>query len=319
MFLAGDIGGTKTHLALYDEELNKPVKEQKFSSQNYASLLDILSDFIEEKDKITRACFGIAGPIKEGLCKTTNLPWIIETKSIKKKLSINAVSLLNDLEANAWGIKTLTEKDFFCLNKTGSSEKAHKALISAGTGLGEAGLFFDGKDHIPLACEGGHCDFAPNSEIELLLWRYLKDKFGHVSVERVLSGPGLVNIYRFFSEQTEISKGSSNKLDQISAQTVSEKALNNECPNCVKALDLFISIYGAEAGNLALKFLALGGLYIGGGIAPKILQKMKNNIFMSSFINKGRFSALLESIDVKVILNPHTALLGAGFFAKNYL
>lgn len=320
MLLAGDIGGTKTHLALYEKDLKKPLKEKKFASQDFSSLLEIISTFLNNNEKIEKACFGIAGPVKEGVCKTTNLPWTVGVDQIQKNLSIQPVALLNDLEANAWGIKVLSEEDLAYLHRGSNQKKSHSVLISAGTGLGEAGLFFYGQDHIPLACEGGHCDFAPKNEVEIELFRFLKHKFGHVSYERVLSGPGLVNIYEFFlSQKTEHPSFSIDIKDSLAAKVISEKGMKRECALCEKALDLFVSIYGAEAGNLALKYLAFGGVYVGGGIAPKILEKMQEGSFIKSFLDKGRFSSLLETISVQVILNSNTALMGSAYFSQNFL
>lgn len=320
MFLAGDIGGTKTHLALFDKDLQHPIEDKKFPSKEFKSLTEIVDLFLKGKKQVKKACFGIAGPIQNGMCKATNLPWVITTDDLAQVLHTPSIALINDLEANAWGIRTLSEEDFVVLNKGKEQPKSHQALISAGTGLGEAGLFYDGKEHIPFACEGGHCDFAPTNDEEVLLWSYLRKKFDHVSFERVLSGPGFVNIYKFIVE-TKILEPSDPKAmkEEFLAKTITEKALDKSCPACVKTLDWFISFYGAEAGNLALKFLSLGGLYIGGGIAPKIIERMKDSIFVKSFTNKGRFSDLLSSIPVKVVLNPLTALFGSAYYAKNRL
>ncbi len=318
MFLAGDIGGTKTHLALFEKDSEKPIKDKKFPSKDFKSLCEIVSSFLESGEKIEKACFGIAGPVKDGKCKATNLPWVVETANLSKVLNTSSIALLNDLESNAWGIRTLPEEDFFTLNEGSKEAKSNQALISAGTGLGEAGLLFDGKDHLPFACEGGHCDFAPRNEEEIELWMFLNKKFGHVSYERVLSGPGFVNIYEFIVESKKEKPSSSiDEKEGSVAKIITERALSKSCPACEKTLEWFVSLYGAEAGNLALKYLSLGGLYIGGGIAPKILEEMKDKIFMDSFTNKGRFASLLSSISVKVVLNPLTALFGSAYFARN--
>lgn len=313
MFLAGDIGGTKTHLAFFENEIKTPTKTQKYVSKDFSSLSEIVKEFTKETQTVEKAAFGIAGPVSEGVCKTTNLPWTIDSKDLAKELKTDKVALLNDLEANAWGIKVLSEEDFYVLNQGKENPKNNQALVSAGTGLGEAGLYFDGKLHRPFACEGGHCDFSPRNEREIELFRYLNKQFGHVSYERILSGPGLENVYQFLLNEKELDK------KKLEAKKISEKALEETCPICEEALDLFISIYGSEAGNAALKFFALGGVFIGGGIAPKLIDRLKDKDFMTSFVNKGRFESLLKDIPVKVILNPLTALFGAGYFAKECL
>ncbi len=319
MILAGDIGGTKTHLAFFSEE-KKIVSEDTFASKKYASLAEIVKEFTaKHRISVTKACFGIAGPIINGRCETPNLPWVIETSELQKELNTKSVWLLNDLLANAYGLTCLNEKEFFVLNAGDARAEGNQALVSAGTGLGEAGLYWDGKKHHPFSGEGGHADFAPRDEMEMELMRYLKEQFEHVSYERVLSGPGLYNIYRFL-----IDLGLEKASDEVTRaqaegdppKVIAELGLKKESAACQKALEWFVSIYGAEVGNAALKFLALGGIYIGGGIAPKILDALKSGAFMESFLNKGRFRTVLDKIPVKVILNPNTALLGAARFAE---
>ena len=306
MYLAGDIGGTKTHLALY-EDGGQMIREQKFKSQSYPNLVNIIEEF--KPTGVTKACFGIAGPIKNNQCIATNLPWIVDAKNIPFKL----VKLINDLEANAYGICELKEDEFFVLNE-GDVVEGNKALISAGTGLGEAGIYYDGKHYHPFPCEGGHCDFAPRNELEITFLQYLFKKFGHASYERLLSGPGLLNIYDFLVEV----KGMKQDVER-DPKAISEKALSGDSATCTEALRFFIDLYGAEAGNTVLKFLALGGVFIGGGIAPKILPLLKKGGFMKAFCEKGRFEKMMKGIPVKVILNDNTALLGAMHYAKNYL
>lgn len=314
MILAGDIGGTKTHLALFDK--GKIVMQEKYHSREYAHFQDIVLDFVKKTGKkIQRACLGIAGPIRDGKCQATNLPWIVDAQGIKEIISAEAVFLLNDLEANAYGIKLLSLEEFFTLNEGMSGTLANQALISAGTGLGEAGIYWDGKNHRPFACEGGHTDFAPQNELEMELLRYLRKKWGHVSYERILSGPGLHNLYRFLIEMRLETE--EEDLDQGDpAKMITERALKNSCKACVRTLKWFCSLYGSEAGNLALKMLSLGGVYIGGGIAPKILPILKGKEFMQGFVDKGRFGSLLAQIPVKIVLNENTALLGAARYAK---
>ncbi len=320
ILLVGDIGGTKTNLALYeyDGEL-ACIKEKKFVSKLYNSLWDIINEFLKDENKeIKKACFGIAGPVKNGRCYTTNLPWLVDANELASRLKITDVFLLNDLEADAYGLLELSPKEFFELNKGNKRQQGNAALISAGTGLGEAGLFWDKKKYKPFACEGGHTDFAPRDELETELLFYLKNKFGHVSYERIVSGPGICNIYQFLVDTKKTiwhpDFNDSLKIKDL-AEAISCKAVNNEDEGCSKAIDIMISVYGAEAGNIALKHFALSGIYLGGGIAPKILEKLKNGIFMKAFIDKGRFSSLVQSIPVRVILNKRTALLGAAYYA----
>jgi glucokinase len=320
MILAGDVGGTKVALALFEDvALRKKIKIQNFLSKEFGDFEDIVEAFLPKNLKIDCACFGIAGPIQENTCHATNLPWRIDAKEIEKRFQISTVHLINDLEANAWGVFSLKEEEFYVLNP-GVAKLGNRALISAGTGLGEAAFYFDGKKYFPFATEGGHAGFSPNNEEEIELWQYLKQLFEHVSFERFLSGHGIGHIYRFFVDhrkEKELEEVKERMKTEDPAQVISENALKKKCPICIKSLDRFVSIYGGEAGNLALKFLALGGVYVGGGIAPKILEVLKNGIFMSSFVEKGRFKSLLSEIPVKVILNPETALLGAADFAKH--
>ena len=324
-YLIGDIGGTKTHLSIVTEEKGNlvSVKDQKFLSQNYLNLDKIVKEFLKESNfRISKACFGIAGVVKEGKCQATNLPWFVDCAVLEKELEIEKVSLINDLEANAYGLNMLTKEEFFILNEGCGNVKGNQAMISPGTGLGEAGIFFDGKKHVPFACEGGHVDFAPKNKIEDKLLKYLRKKFIHVSYERILSGPGLYNLYQFIVDTNlekedpevfkEIQKGNSTKI-------ISEKAKKGISKACSQALDIFISIYGAETGNLALKMLATGGVFLGGGMTPKILGRIKQGGFLSSFIKKGRFSKLLSITPVWVVLNENTALLGAKYYVNHIM
>lgn len=318
MILVGDIGGTHTRLALF--EGREVLYEEDYPSHAYKSLILILEDFLTKKAvSLEGACFGIAGPVEHGQCHTTNLPWVVEAKQISDVLHTPNVWIINDVEAHAWGIEWLQPDDLFVLNR-GEKKEGNAALIAAGTGLGEAGLVWDGVRYHPFACEGGHCDFAPLQEEDLEFWRYLKLQFGHVSYERVLSGAGLYQIFRFLrasgleNEQVE-------ELDvgaEDPAKMITQRALRGESKACARALDWFALLYGSEAGNLALKFLARSGLYIGGGIAPKILQVLNAGPFMRAFVAKGRFGPLLAKIPVHVILNDKTALLGAARYAVEY-
>jgi glucokinase len=322
LVLAGDIGGTKSVLALFSAQGEKLhiESQQRFASKRYSGLVPLLQDYLAgARPAIHSACFGIAGAVVDGKVTTPNLPWLIDIEDVRRTLNPHAVTLLNDLEAAAYGIFTLENDECFTLNEGTMRHTGNKALIAAGTGLGQATLYDDGRHFRPLASEGGHGDFAPRNEIEIELLRYLIDRFGHVSYERVVSGPGLVNIYRFLKESRRMAEppALSEKFaaTEDAAAVISQTALSGEFEICVKALDLFVSVYGAEAGNLGLRAKAVRGLYIGGGIAPKILAKLKDGTFMRAFTHKGRYSDLLAAIPVQVVLNEQTALRGAAYYA----
>jgi glucokinase len=257
--------------------------------------------------------------VLDGKVITPNLPWVIRAAQIAKTLKLKTVALLNDLEAAAYGIFTLKPRELFTLNPGKSKRPGNKALIAAGTGLGEATLFDGGKEYFPSASEGGHGDFAPRNEIEVELLRYLFSKFGHVSYERVLSGPGLWNIYEYLKQSGRLEEPSwlHDKLAAAADRSalVTQLALAGESAICERAVELFVSVYGAEAGNMALRAKAIGGIYLGGGIAPKILAKLKERTFMRAFVDKGRYGELLSAIPVWVILNEETALQGAAYYA----
>ena len=322
LVLAGDIGGTKTHLGLFSvhgEKLRSEVM-QTYASKRYAGLAPLVNEFLaDSKPAIDSVCFGIAGAVVGDKVKTPNLPWTIDAGELRQCLKFNSATLLNDLEAAAYGIFTLESDEFCTLNEGSLHHSGNKALISAGTGLGQTTLYDDGQRFRPLASEGGHGDFAPRSELEIELLRHLMARFGHVSYERVLSGPGLFNIYRFLKDAGKFPEPPwlterLNSGDDPSA-VVSQAALAGAAEICVKAMDLFVSIYGAEAGNLALRAKSVSGLYIGGWIAPKILPKIKDGDFMRAFVDKGRYADLLAAIPVQVVLNDRSALRGAAYYA----
>jgi len=323
MIIAGDIGGTKTNVALFHtngSEVGPVVRQQTFRSGAYDSLEAILKEFINGTElKISGACFGIAAPVIAGSAKTPNLNWTVSAESLAEVLKIPSVGLINDLEATAHGIGTLSDSQLLTLNPGDSTRGGHRALIAAGTGLGMASIFYRDGQYILMPSEGGHCDFAPHTPTEADLWRYLGEKFGgHVSCERVLSGPGLFNVYCFLRDTgraeepawlaEEIKSGDKTAV-------VSSAALSSRCELAMKALDMFVASYGAMAGNLALLLMATGGLYVGGGIAPKIREKLKDGTFMKAFTDKGRLSSLVASIPVRVILDDKTALFGAARWA----
>jgi glucokinase len=321
MILAGDIGGTHARLAFFDVNNGnfRLVSASVFPSREYSGLDQIVAKFVDSSSlHPDAACFGIAGPVRNGRVETSNLPWTIEAKRLADELKLKKAVLINDLEANAWGISSLNAEDVVCLNQIKGHPLGNQAVISAGTGLGEAGMYWDGSKYHIFACEGGHSDFAPRNELEIELLQYLTKRYGHVSYERIVSGPGLINVFQFLRDtgpgvEPQWLTGEMQKTDPAAA--ISRAAIDGKCPLCEQALDLFISIYAAEAGNLALKLLATGGVYLGGGIAPKLVPKLAGPLFMQAFVGKGRMQPLLEAIPVRVITNDQTALLGAARYA----
>ena len=349
MILAGDIGGTKTHLALYDwiDDRIDPLRLETFHSADFGSLDEMLTEFLaaskaahagdqiepaeeeatlsapatsseEPSLNLSAACFGVAGPVFENHSRTTNLPWVVDGPALSKQFDIRHVRLLNDLEAMAYGILLLRPDELVTLNAGAlPSHKQAIALIAAGTGLGESILFWDGSRYRPMPSEGGHADFAPNSDQEIDLLRYVRSQYLHVSYERVLSGPGLAAIYEFLrdAKKNEPTWLAEKIKAGDPAAEIAEAGLKGQAEIAKQALDLFVSIYGAEAGNLALKAMAINGVYLGGGIAPKLLPKLKDGTFMKAFTNKGRYKRLMSQIPVHVVTNQHTGLLGAAAMA----
>lgn len=321
MILAGDIGGTSTRLALFDSVggFLRAVARDRYPSRNHSGLAEIVQAFTSvHQCELEAACFGIAGPVRDGRVETPNLPWVIEAVSLATQLRLPRVTLLNDLEANAWGVFTLDDADFATLATGVPAAEGNAAIISAGTGLGEAGYYWDGSRLHPFASEGGHADFAPHDELTVELYRWLHRRYGHVSFERVVSGPGLVNIYTFLRDVKHITEPT--VLTEAirsgdPAAAISRAALDESSDLAVAALDLFVALYGAEAGNLALKMKATRGVWLGGGIAPKILARLTRPGFLEAFCDKGRFRSFLEAIPVRVILNDETALRGAAWYA----
>ncbi|MGH9513534.1 MAG: glucokinase [Terriglobales bacterium] len=321
MILAGDIGGTNARLALFNVEGGRftPASARIFRSREYSGLDQIVSEFIQTSGAHPdQACFGIAGPVRDGRVETSNLPWIIESERLADELKLKHVFLINDLEANAWGIADLELKDMVNLNQVKGGPQGNQAVIAAGTGLGEAGMYWDGAHHQVFASEGGHADFAPRNDLEIDLLRYLNTQYGHVSYERILSGPGLVNVFHFLRDTgrgTEPKWLTAEMAHSDPAAAISRAASEGKCSLCEQAVDIFVSVYAAEAGNLALKTMATGGIFLGGGIAPKMLSKLAGPLFMNAFAAKGRMQPLLESIPVRVITNDKVALLGAARYA----
>jgi len=322
MILAGDVGGTKVDLALYDfiNGKLKYTRDKVFRAKDYSGLEDIVKEFLGG-DKVTAACFGVPGPVRDGRLRLTNLPWTLDSRELSAGLGIDHVFLINDLESNGYGIAELTPEQIYTLSDGDPSQIGNRALIAAGTGLGEGLLIWNGRTHIPYPSEGGHGDYAPRNEDEIDLLRFLKEKYnGRVSFERVVAGMGLTSIYEFLREVRGMEEPQW-LTEQLAAahdinSVITENALSAKSEICEKALDMFVSAYGAEAGNLALKVLSVGGLYIGGGIAPRIVEKLKDGTFIKAFTDKGRLSQLLINMPVRIILEPRAAQMGAAAYAE---
>ncbi len=326
MILAGDVGGTKVHLALYNFAGGKlvAVRDHKFPASQFASLDDVVKAFLtdpEEKKQIVAATFGCPGPVKDGRLKLTNLPWELDARLLAQSLGIEHIFLINDLEANGYGIPELAPESLFTLHAGDADAIGHQGLIAAGTGLGEALLIWDGKTHRPIPSEGGHCDFAARNDREVALLNYLRRTLnGRVSFERVVSGLGIKNVYAYLRDVEKLDEPA--WLKQRLA-TEDPNAVIGQCAEdgsssiCFETMKIFTAAYGAETGNIALKVLATGGMFLGGGIAPKILKTLKNGAFTQAFLDKGRLSPLLQSIPVRVILDDTCALLGAAAYAES--
>lgn len=324
MIVAGDVGGTKVHLALYGFDQGKlvHVREERYPAQEFTGLEDIIRRFIAESGnpEVTAACFGVPGPVRGGRLRLTNLPWEIDSRELELNLKIAHVFLINDLEANGYGIPELSADQLETLNPGDSSAVGNRAVVSAGTGLGEGILVWNGSKHIPMPSEGGHTDFGARNPMEAELLVYLMKKLnGRVSYERVISGPGIHNIYTFLRDEKKMEEpawlAERMKTEDPNA-VIGEVGESGKSELCATTLDMFVASYGAEAGNMVLKALAIGGMYLGGGIAPKILKTMKNGAFMKAFTDKGRLSELLIHTPVHVILESRAALLGAAAYAE---
>jgi len=325
MILAGDIGGTKVNLALYDFAGGrlKAVREQRFAAQEFATLDAVverfLSDDTEEREEIVAACFGCPGPVRDGRLKLTNLPWTVDERELAKSLRIEHIFLINDLEANGYGIPELAPESVLTLHE-GDAAAGNRGLIAAGTGLGEALLVWDGKRHRPIASEGGHCDFAARTDREIALLEYLRRKLhGRVSWERVVSGMGIQNIYAYLREVEKMEEPAWRRARMMAEDAnavIGECAEDGSSDLCRETMQTFAAAYGAEAGNIALRVLATGGMYLGGGIAPKIVKTLAGGGFMQAFLDKGRLSPVMETIPVRVILDESCARLGAAAYAE---
>jgi glucokinase len=318
MILAGEIGATRTRLAAFDTEGNKLqcVVEKTYLSHDHGGLSELVTDFIKtEGIPVHSACFGVAGPVTAGRSKISNLPWTIDCRELASQLKLDSVGLINDLEAYAYGIDALESKDFITLSEGVEDAEGNRAVISARTGLGVAGMYWDGFRHHPFACEGGHADFAPKTKLDMELLTYLQGKHGRVSCERILSGPGIKNIYDFLRD-TEKADEPADLREQMSEAPdppalISKLAAEGKSAICNETMSLFVTIYGAETGNCALHFMSTGGIFIGGSIAAKNVDKMKDPSFMKSFLDKGRMTPLLKQMPVKIVLNDDSGIIGA--------
>jgi glucokinase len=318
MILAGEIGATRTRLAAFETSGNnlQQVVEKIYLSQEHSGLAEIITDFRRtEGVPVHSACFGVAGPVQAGHSKISHLPWTIDSRELAKQLNLMSVGLLNDLEANAYGLDALESKDFITLSEGSADAEGNRAVLSARTGLGIAGLYWDGFRHHPFACEGGHTDFAPRDALEMELLAYLQKRYGRVSCERILSGPGIKNIYDFLRDTKREDEPQSLKEQMGNAADapalISQLALENKSAICDRTLSIFVSIYGGETGNCALQFMTTGGIFLGGSIAAKIVPRMRDPIFIASFLNKGRMEPLLKQMPVKIVLNDNAGIIGA--------
>jgi glucokinase len=327
MILAGDVGGTKVHLALYNFAGGRLVKvrDHKFPAHEFSTLDDVVKAFqAQGKDEpaVVAACFGCPGPVRDGRLKLTNLPWTLDARDLQKSLGIEHIFLINDLEANGYGIPELAPESVYTLHEGDSKAVGHRGLVSAGTGLGEALLIWNGMTHThqPLPSEGGHVDWAPRNDREIALLQYLRRTLnGRVSTERVVSGLGIKNIYAFLRDDQKMEEPlwlKDRMANEDPNAVIGQCGEDGSSEICEETLQMFVSAYGAEAGNVGLKLMAMGGIYLGGGIAPKIQKTMENGEFLKAFLDKGRLSPLLHAVPVRVILDDTCALLGAAAYAE---
>ena len=318
MILVGDIGGTRTRLAAFQTEGNRLelAVGKAYESQEHGGLQEVVAQFVRsEQIPVHSACFGVAGPVRHGRSKISNLPWTIDAKELAAQLKLNSVGLLNDLEAYAYGVDALESKDFVTLSEGSEDAEGNRAVISARTGMGMAGLYWDGFRHHPFASEGGHADFAPKDDLQLELMNYLKKRYEHVSCERVLSGPGIRNIYEFLRDTGKAEEPPSLR-EQVQAAhdvpaLIAKLANEGKAAICEQAMALFVAIFGAETGNCALRYMTTGGIFIAGIIAARNVEKMKDPAFMRAFLDKGRMESLLKDMPVKIIVNDDCGLMGA--------
>ncbi len=319
--LAGDVGGTKTSLGIFSFGKRRPLFKsfKNYPSNNYKGLEEIVEIFLSENPyKVKKACIGVAGPVEDGICKTTNFPWIIDASKIKRIFRMQRVRLVNDLNAMACSVPLLSKSEIYAINPVRPEKNGNISLIAPGTGLGQALLVYSKNGYIPVPSEGGHVDFAPNNVEEAGLLINLWEQYEHVSIERIISGIGILNIYNYLKDTRKYNEPQwlAKKIKtEDPAKTINELAREKGQKLCLSTIDIFLSILGAAAGNLALTGLTKGGVYIGGGIPPRLLWRIKDKNFMNSFTNKGRFKGLMEKIPVNIILLDNAALLGAAVTA----
>jgi len=321
--LSGDIGGTKTRLAVIVADGVKLgiEREHTYASRDYSSFEEILDDFLKKSEIPAHAAFGIAGPVRGRMAQTTNLPWLIDADKLGMEFNLASCQLLNDIEATSYGLPALGNEDVLILHSGESHANGNQAVISVGTGLGESGMYWDGQQHHPFATEGGHASFSPNDERDAALLQHLKNSHGHVSWERIISGPGLVSLHEFNCIYRHIPMPDWLQLEMLNgdaAAAITSAALNQRDELCSETLDWFVRLLGSETGNLALKIMSRGGVYLGGGIAPKILPRLQSGPFLDAFFSKGRMRPLLEEMPVKVILNDRAAIYGPALYASLY-
>ena len=324
LVLAADVGGTKTEFGIFqiDGALLRPVKKSRFENRRYKGFPEVIEEFLKDTGAsgaagIVSAAFGVASPVENNFSRLTNLNWTIDAGRLKRRFKgIGNLELINDMVALSWGLPLLSRKDYLILQR-GKRKKANAVLIAPGTGLGEGILFFDGTSHVPMASEGGHSDFAPRNDVEIELLSYLSAMFGHVSYERIVSGPGLKNIYDFLTGKTGVPESIRERFEKEEPSfVIADEARKGADAVSIGALEIFTSILGAEAGNISLKALAEGGVFIGGGIVRAITETLKKGHFINAFLDKGRFRGLLSNIPVYVILREGAALLGAANYAR---
>ncbi|MEW6057072.1 MAG: glucokinase [Bdellovibrionota bacterium] len=326
--LAGDVGGTKVNLALCIRRGTKIVvqAQRRYSSAQFKDLSEILLTYLSEvkadRKHIVRGCFGVPGPVISGRCQTVNLPWILEEHELEEKLRVRPVRLVNDLAAMAYGLRVLEEGVGLTVLRRGiMNPHANQALMAPGTGLGEAILFWDGKRHRVSASEGGHCDFGPQNEEQIELLKWLWDRHKHASWEHVASGPGIYRVYRFLKETGREKEpqalGESLAVPQADpSPIIAAAALRGEPRICVRTMDLWLYCVGAEASNLALKTLSFGGLFVGGGVVPHVLELFKRDAFSEGFDAKGRMTSIVSAIPVYAVTDQHTPIYGAALAAE---
>lgn len=316
--LAADIGGTKTDLTLFEiqgDEISL-IEERIYPSREWKTLTDIVKDFDVESPELKRFSIAFAGPIQNGKAKATNLDWEVDVRELSQTLDVDSVLLINDLEAVGYGLAALTAEDLVTVYESKTPPNGNAGIIAPGTGLGEAGMFWDGRAFHPFATEGGHTDFAPKNDLDMALFRHLSKKHGHVSWERVISGPGIHAIYKFLRDVQGWDEPGwlAERIKETDPSAAISRAAGEDCPICRETLRLFVRYMAEEAADLALKYKATGGMFIGGGIPPKIWSDELQTTFLDHFFQVGRLRHLLEAVPIHLIKNPKTALLGAAYY-----